>query len=45
QKTFSRASPAPSADAAGGVRALGASLDATAADIIAWLAGIDTRTQ
>lgn len=45
QKTFSRSSPAPSADAAGGVRALAASLDGAAADIIAWLAGIDTRTR
>ena len=45
QKTFNRSSPAPSADAAGGVRALAASTDATAADIIAWLAGIDTRTR
>ncbi len=45
QKTISRASPAPSADAAGGVRALAASTDAAAADIAAWLAGIDTRTK
>ncbi len=45
QKTISRASPAPSADAAGGVRALAASTDAAAADIAAWLAGIDTRAK
>lgn len=45
QKTISRASPAPSADAAGGVRALTASTDAAAADIAAWLAGIDTRAK
>ena len=45
QKTISRATPAPSADAAGGVRALATSVDAAAADIGAWLAGIDTRAQ
>ncbi len=45
QKTISRASPAPSADATGGVRALAASTDAAAADIAAWLAGIDTRAK
>ncbi|WP_305822347.1 ABC-type transport auxiliary lipoprotein family protein [Massilia brevitalea] len=45
QKTISRASPAPSADAAGGVRALAASTDAAAADIAAWLAGIDTQAK
>ena len=38
QKTFTRATPATSADAAGGARALAASTDAVAADIIAWLA-------
>jgi cholesterol transport system auxiliary component len=45
QKTFSRATPAPSADAPGGARALAASTDGAAADITAWLAGIDTRKQ
>jgi len=45
QKTISRATPAPSADAAGGVRALAASTDAASADIAAWLAGIDTRAK
>ena len=45
QKTISRASPAPSADAAGGVRARAARTDAAAADIAAWLAGIDTRAK
>ena len=45
QKTFSRATPAPSADAPGGARALAGSTDAAAADITAWLAGIDTRKQ
>jgi cholesterol transport system auxiliary component len=38
QKTFMRATPAPSADASGGARALAGSTDAVAADIIAWLA-------
>jgi cholesterol transport system auxiliary component len=38
QKTFSRATPASSADAAGGARAMAASTDGAAADIIAWLA-------
>ena len=38
QKTFMRATPAPSADAAGGAQALTASTDAAAADMIAWLA-------
>jgi len=43
QRTFTRTTPAPSADAAGGARALAASTDAVAADIQAWLATIDTR--
>lgn len=43
QKTFVRATPAASADAAGGARALTASTDAVAADLIAWLAGFDNR--
>lgn len=38
QKTFTRITPAPSADATGGARALATSTDAVAADIIAWLA-------
>jgi len=38
QKTFTRSTAAPSADAAGGARALAASTDAVAADILAWLA-------
>ena len=37
QKTFSRKTPATSADAAGGARALAASTDAVAADIVAWI--------
>jgi cholesterol transport system auxiliary component len=38
QKTFSRKSPAASADASGGARALAAATDGVAADIVAWLA-------
>lgn len=45
QKTFARATPAPSADAAGGARALTASTDAVAADIIAWLASASKRSR
>lgn len=41
QKTFSRSTAAASANAAGGARALAASTDAVAADIVAWLAGLD----
>jgi cholesterol transport system auxiliary component len=41
QKTFARATAAPSADAAGGARALAGSLDAVAGDIAQWLAGLD----
>jgi cholesterol transport system auxiliary component len=37
QKTFSRATPAAANDAAGGARALAASTDAVAGDIVAWL--------
>jgi cholesterol transport system auxiliary component len=44
QKTFMRATPALTADAAGGAGALTASTDAAAADIIAWLA-VDRRTR
>jgi cholesterol transport system auxiliary component len=43
QKTFIRSTPAPSADAAGGARALAASSDAVAADVLAWLAGLEAR--
>lgn len=45
QKTFARSTPAPSADAAGGARALTASTDAVAADIIAWLASANSRSR
>lgn len=38
QRTFQRSSPAPSADAAGGARALADASDALAADLLAWLA-------
>jgi cholesterol transport system auxiliary component len=41
QKTFGRSTPARSADAAGGARALAASTDAVAADIAAWLATLE----
>ncbi|RLM52679.1 ABC transporter, partial [Halobellus sp. Atlit-31R] len=43
QRTFTRTSAAPSADAPGGARALAASVDAITADILAWLATVDTR--
>lgn len=43
QRTFTRSTPAPSADAPGGARALAASTDAIAADILAWMATVDTR--
>ncbi|TWI60605.1 cholesterol transport system auxiliary component [Pseudoduganella lurida] len=38
QRTFTRSTPARSADAAGGAGALAATTDAIAADILAWLA-------
>jgi cholesterol transport system auxiliary component len=41
QKTFVRATPATSADAAGGARSLAASTDAVTADIAAWLGTLD----
>ena len=40
QKTFTRSAPAPSADAAGGARALADATDALADDVLAWLAGL-----
>jgi cholesterol transport system auxiliary component len=43
QKTFSRKSPAGSADAAGGARALAAATDGVAADIVAWLATLPVQ--
>lgn len=45
QKSFRRASDAGSADAAGGARALAASSDAIAADMAAWLAGLNLDTR
>ncbi|WP_322405663.1 ABC-type transport auxiliary lipoprotein family protein [Massilia luteola] len=45
QRSFRQSGPATSADAAGGARALAASTDAVAADIVAWLGtlNIDRR--
>jgi cholesterol transport system auxiliary component len=40
QKTFSRSAASPSADAAGGARALADASDAVAADVLAWLAAL-----
>lgn len=40
QKTFSSSKPAPSADAAGGARALADASDAVAADLLTWLAAL-----
>lgn len=40
QKTFTRSAPAPSADAAGGARALADAADAVAADVLAWLVAL-----
>jgi cholesterol transport system auxiliary component len=45
QKSFVRTSPAPSADAAGGARALAASTDAVAADIVAWLGTLNLKSR
>lgn len=45
QKTFSRQTGATSADAAGGARALAASTDAVAADLVAWLATLPLRKE
>lgn len=43
QKTFTRSTDAGSADAAGGARALAASSDAIATDILAWLAALPAQ--
>jgi cholesterol transport system auxiliary component len=45
QKTFSRNTPARSADAAGGARALADSTDAVAGDIAAWLSALNLNKQ
>jgi len=41
QRSFTRSTPAGSADAAGGARALAASTDAIAGDIVAWLGAMN----
>ena len=43
QRTFTRSTPAPSADAAGGASALAATSDAIAADLLTWLATLPPR--
>lgn len=43
QRSFRQAVPATSADAAGGARALAASTDAIAADIVTWLSTLNTN--
>jgi len=43
QKTFTRATPAATPDAAGGARALAASTDAIAADITGWLGTLNLQ--
>lgn len=45
QKRFARSTPAPSADAAGGARALAASTDAVAADMVAWLGTLNLQSR
>jgi cholesterol transport system auxiliary component len=40
QRTFQRSTPSDSADAAGGARALAASTDALAGDVLTWLASL-----
>jgi cholesterol transport system auxiliary component len=43
QRTFTRSTPAPSADAAGGASARAATSDTIAADLLAWLAALPPR--
>jgi len=43
QKSFVRATPAATADAAGGARALAASTDAISADIVGWLGSLNLK--
>lgn len=43
QRSFNRQAPAPTADAAGGARALAAASDAAINDLMAWLATIDLK--
>lgn len=45
QKTFTRSSPAPSPDAAGGAQALAAATDAVTADVLAWLATLPPQKE
>lgn len=45
QKSFTRATASTSADAGGGVRALAASTDDVAADILAWIASLPAAPQ
>jgi cholesterol transport system auxiliary component len=45
QKTFSHSTPAASANAAGGARALAASTDAVGAEIVAWLGALNLRNR
>ncbi|QJE00245.1 ABC transporter [Massilia forsythiae] len=45
QKRFVRSTPAPSADAAGGARALAASTDAVAADMVGWLGALNLQSR
>ncbi|MYM98068.1 ABC-type transport auxiliary lipoprotein family protein [Duganella vulcania] len=45
QKTFTRSSPAPSPDAAGGAQALAAATDAVTADVLAWLAALPPQKE
>lgn len=45
QRTFRRSSPAPSADAAGGARALADATDALSEDILAWLAALPLQKE
>ncbi|MBV7539389.1 PqiC family protein [Duganella sp. sic0402] len=44
QKTFSSSQPAPSADAAGGARAMADASDAVAAELLTWLAALPPST-
>lgn len=43
QRTFTRSTPAGSADAPGGARALAANADAITADLLAWLASLPAQ--
>jgi cholesterol transport system auxiliary component len=45
QKSFTRSTPSASADVGGGVRALAASTDGVAADILAWIATLPPAPQ